>query len=381
MPATENNTFTGKKIGKVIKYIVFATNILAILFLLLSILAWTILPSKITFIAYLGLVFPITLFINVAYLILWTVFWRWKYALVQLIVILCCWQPISTCFPIHFKTDKLPENKIKVLTYNVRGFNWLKGKEARENPIFDYVANSGADIVCFQEFAVSTDKRKNSIITEEELDKIMKDYPHKSIIRLREARKNSTYIYGIACYSKFPILESRKVAIESAYNGSVIHTLDIQRRKVSLVINHLESNRLTAEDKKLYKDFLKTRDRESFDEMSQTLQERLGAAYKVREEQANIIKQFMDLQDTNATIVCGDFNDTPISYAYHTISKGLIDAHANTGFGQGITYHENYFLVRIDYILHSSSFQSYNCTVDKVKYSDHYPVWTYLAFR
>lgn len=371
--------FTAKKIGRFIKYTIFATNIIAIIFLLLSILAWTIVPSKIVFIAYLGLIFPITLFVNVCYLILWLVFWRWKYALVQLVVIACCWQPISTCFPIHFKSKNIPENRIKILTYNVRGFNWLTGDKARNNPIFDYIVNCDADIICLQEFSISKNGGRRSLISEKEVDQIMKDYPYKSIINLGPAKKY--HIYGIACYSKFPILESIKVPIESTYNGSAIHTLEIQGKKVSLVINHLESNSLTAKDKQLYKDFLKTRDKESFDAMANTLQDKLSTAYSVREEQVNVIRGFLDKQETDATIICGDFNDTPISYTYHTMKKDMVDSYANTGFGQGITYHENYFWVRIDYIMHSKAFQSYNCTVDKVKYSDHYPIWTYLSFK
>ena len=104
-------------------------------------------------------------------------------------------------------------------------------------------------------------------------------------------------------------------------------------------------------------------------------------AYKKRERQADLIANYIEQQDTNATIVCGDFNDTPISYAYHKIKGDMTDAFANTGLGQGITYHENRFWFRIDFIMHSLAFESYNCTVDKVKYSDHYPVHTYLHFK
>ncbi len=194
--------------------------------------------------------------------------------------------------------------------------------------------------------------------------------------------KAPTYIYGVACYSKFPILESFKVPTkESVYNGAVIHTLEIQGKKVTLVVNHLESNRLTSKDKKTYKDFLKTRDKESFGDMASTLQNKLGAAYKIRENQVDIIRHHIDQQKTDATIVCGDFNDAPLSYTYHKMKGQLTDAYKNTGFGQGITYHENYFWVRIDFIMHSANIESYNCTVDKVKYSDHYPIWTYLAFK
>ena len=56
----------------------------------------------------------------------------------------------------------------------------------------------------------------------------------------------------------------------------------------------------------------------------------------------------------------------------------LKDAYVANGFGPGITYHEDLFLYRIDYILHSKNIKSYRTTVGKVNYSDHYPVYSYL---
>jgi len=375
------NKLSKIKVGKFIKYAVFATNILAIIILFLSVLAWYVVPSRVSIIAYLGLGFPIILFVNVLYLLLWVITFRWRYALVQIIAISICWQPILTCFPVHFKTKEsdIPENRIKVLTYNVRAFNWLRGEAARENPILEYLVNSNADIICLQEFAVSPVKNKNSIISEKEIKEILKDYPYSQIIRLGTSRGNLTY--GLACFSKFPIEKAERLPLESSYNGSAMFELNINKRKVTLVNNHLESNRITAEDKQLYKEFFKTRDRDMIGEVAMNVQARLGTAYKIREAQADIIKSLIDRQETDATIICGDFNDSPISYAYYTIKGDLVDSYANTGFGQGITYHENKFWFRIDFIMHSLAFQSYNCTVDKVKYSDHYPVWTYLAFK
>lgn len=373
------NKINKEIVRKYLRYIVFATNILAIVLLILSALAWTVLPSKVTFIAYLGLGFPFILALNVAYLILWSVLLRWKLALVQLIALLFYWNPISTYFPIHSKTKNIPESSFKILTYNVRGFNWIVGDSARSNPIFDYITSSGADIVCLQEFVVAEKKSKNGIISEAEFNKIMKDYPYHSIIRL--GHMDSSYKYGLACYSKFPIEKSANIPIESTFNGSAIHEINIDNKIVTLVNNHLESNRITAEDKELYSKFFKSKNKEMLDEITRNIKNRLGAAYLVREKQANIIKTYIDKQQTAATIVCGDFNDTPISYAYYTIKGDLIDSFANTGLGQGITYNENKFWFRIDYIMHSLGIQSYNCTVDKIDYSDHYPVWTYLNFK
>lgn len=374
------NKQAGKVVAKWIKYTVLATNIVAILLLFLSVSAWYIVPSKVTFIAYLGLGFPFVLAVNVAYMLLWVIFWRWRYAIVQFVVLASCWIPINTYFPIHFQTKEVPDKAIKVLTYNVRGFNWLTGKAARKNPMIEYIAESGADIICLQEFAVSTRKDKKGIITESELNKILKDYPYRSIERLGD--RNGHTAYGIACYSKYPINKSALLPLNSTYNGAAIYEMEIKKKLVTFVNAHLESNRINGEDKKLYSDFLKNSpDRETFDAVANNIQERLGVAFKSREEQANVISQYIAKQGTIATIVCGDFNDTPISYAYHRIKGDMIDSYASTGLGQGITFHENRFWFRIDFIMHSLAFESYNCTVGDVKYSDHYPVWSYLAFK
>lgn len=378
MPAKSKQA--GRVVAQWIKRTVFVTNLIAILLLLLSISAWYIVPSKVTFIAYLGLGFPFILGVNLIYLFLWIIFWRWRYAIIQLVVLASCWIPINTYFPVNFKTKEIPEKSFKVLSYNVRGFNWLTGKDARKNPMIDYIAESGADIICLQEFAISTRKDKRGIITESELNKILKKYPYRSIERLGN-RKGHT-AYGIACYSKFPIKKSALLPLNSTFNGAAIYEMEINGKTVTLVNVHLESNRINAEDKQLYSNFLSnSADKETFDAVANNIQERLGVAYKSREEQANIISQYIAKEGTIATIVCGDFNDTPISYAYHKIKGDMIDAYANSGSGQGITYHENRFWFRIDFIMHSLAFQSYNSEVGDVKYSDHYPVWTYLHYK
>ena len=85
--------------------------------------------------------------------------------------------------------------------------------------------------------------------------------------------------------------------------------------------------------------------------------------------------------DSDYTLVCGDFNDTPVSYVHRMIQGPLTDAYAASGWGMGTTYNENFFWFRIDNILHSANLIPMNCTVDKVRYSDHYPLWCYLKME
>ena len=78
-------------------------------------------------------------------------------------------------------------------------------------------------------------------------------------------------------------------------------------------------------------------------------------------------------------ILCGDFNDTPLSYAYRTVCGSLSDAYAEAGVGPGISYNRSIFRFRIDHLLHSSDMRAYCATVDnRVRLSDHYPLWCVL---
>lgn len=74
-------------------------------------------------------------------------------------------------------------------------------------------------------------------------------------------------------------------------------------------------------------------------------------------------------------IICGDFNDTPVSYCYQQIRGALSDSWEEAGWGPGITYNRNKFWFRIDHIFHSKHFKTIDIKVlDEYSYSDHYPV-------
>ena len=57
-------------------------------------------------------------------------------------------------------------------------------------------------------------------------------------------------------------------------------------------------------------------------------------------------------------IVCGDFNDTPMSYVYRTMAKGLNDAFSQCGSGYSHTFRGFFNTLRIDYVLSSAGFDA-----------------------
>lgn len=75
----------------------------------------------------------------------------------------------------------------------------------------------------------------------------------------------------------------------------------------------------------------------------------------------------------HARIVCGDFNDTPLSYTYRLMSRGLQDAFREKGRGFSHTYRGFYNTFRIDYVLVSDDFEVLSYEVPSVEFSDHHP--------
>lgn len=362
------------KFRDVVKWIIFATNIVAIILLFCSYLSWHVSPLKTNLFSYIGLGFGIILLINVGYLIFWIIFSKWKLALISLAAILLCYKPVTTFFPLHFNNEKKPEGCIKLLTYNVQGFPKERDKNSPNHPILDYIAETDADIVCLQEYLVS--RTRQTIFSQGDVNKILKQYPYRSVTSLESSGKY--HIYGLACFSKFPIEKTHEIVFESSYNGAVVYTVNINGERYTVANVHLESNNIKPEDKKLYNDFLQNSDSVRLEQVTSNIRNRLGRSYRIRAQQVEKVKDYIEKQDTKGTIICGDFNDTPISYAYQKMSKGLNDAYVSTAFGPGITYHEDLFLFRIDHILYSENIKAYQTKRDKIKYSDHYPLRTYL---
>lgn len=358
--------------------LVASVHLFCILLMLLAAYSDRVSPADSLIFAYLGLIFPVLCLINICFLLYWAFLLKWKMLIVGVAGFLFCMPSLMAYFPIHMKKKDIPkENVIKILTYNVMGFGYKDHTAESPNPIVEYIANSGADIVCMQEYLIG--KSKN-FLTNQKLQRAWHMYPYRSFIPLATVNRNQSI--GLAVYSKFPIYRSKRIKYKSNFNGSSLHELNIKGQTVYLVNNHLESFKLTMEDRSRYSNFIKNINTDTFDAFKGAIHRKLGPAYRLRAVEAEIVAgEIRKLGNTQPIIVCGDFNDTPISYAHRTVLGNLKDAFSSSGCGVGVTYNQNFFWFRIDHIFHSANLTSMNCTVDKVKYSDHYPQWCYLKMN
>jgi len=184
----------------------------------------------------------------------------------------------------------------------------------------------------------------------------------------------------VGTFSKYPIINEVNINFDSKYNTMIYSDIVVDGDTIRLFNNHLESNRLTERDRDLPMQLKKNFDSDNLSGTTLHLSRKLNAAYKKRAMQADTIADLIK-RSPYKVVVCGDFNDVPVSYTYTTIKGKLKDAFSETGFGLGWTLNLSIYRFRLDYVLYDSTYVVDNYKVNKVNYSDHYPIECNLSKR
>ncbi len=354
--------------------IIFVANNIAVLFLLLSYLSIYVSPDKFWIFAFLGISYPYLLLINILFLIFW-ILKADKYFLLSLIAILIGYSHINRTLKIASKSNKHIENQFKVLSYNVRLFDVFKYKwkdknsYTDRNKIFDFLKEENADIICLQEFFYNKSHHFKTS------DTIVQFIEAKNVHTEFTSKNDSNYFYfGAATFSKYPIIKKGKIEFENKTDNICIFSDIIKNKDTIRIYNiHLESIKLSKEDENFYSEISKYGEQEKIKNGSRKIFSKLKRAFIKRASQARDLAEHIK-NSPFPVIICGDFNDTPVSYAYSKISQNLKDAFVESGSGIGNTYNGKFPSFRIDYILYSNQFSANSFEVRKLDYSDHYPI-------
>lgn len=359
-----------KYIGKLLAVILLALNAVAGLLMLLSAYSPHVNPQTHPVWSCIGLFFPAFLLANLLFLCFWAVVYR-RYALFPLLLLLCCWGSIRTYLPFNPFQGEKPEGAIKFLSYNTQAFG---SKEAhtkeKSNKVLAYLQQSNADIICLQEYIWGERLKKKDI------DYALREYKYKHYYPLGKG------FNGLGCYSRYPILSATPIHYNSQSNGSIAYRIKVDKDTLLVINNHLESNRILMEDVDTYQEMVTAPNRHNFLTGLKKLWKKLAVATKTRSAQAEAVAEKVKESADKHIIVCGDFNDSPISYTHHILNKELNDAFVESGNGPGISYNKHRMYFRIDHILTSKSLKVYDCTVDHTAgSSDHYPIWCYVSLK
>lgn len=364
----------GNLLKKILRFssLIKILTIICLSGLLLAYLAPFVHPNTFKILPFFGLAYPIILICTLVLLVIWTLA-KSKWALITLIVLLIGGKLHFRMIAVGSDEDVLPseERVLNVMSYNVRLFDLYTAttdtRFEKRNAIFEYIKTENPDIICFQEF-YHQDK-PTSFSTRDSLIEILgiKDYHERYAHKLR-GRQN----FGVAILSKYPMIAKGDVMFSSQGENDfnycvyvdIVKNLDTFR-----VYNvHLQSIRLMQEDYSVFVDgSTQTKEKKS---TIRLLIDKLRIAYPKRAEQARTVADHIE-NSPYPTIVCGDFNDTPMSYAYNQFDKMLIDAYRNCSTGIGTTYVGKVPAGRIDYIFHTKDLKSSHFVIQKDALSDH----------
>ena len=279
-------------------------------------------------------------------------------------IILLGWGHIRHFYSFPWKSSKGGgAGGITVMTFNVRSFDIYANSSIThpEEEIISFLRKVKPDILCLQEIYTSP-----RTVPERKIISAL-GYPYH-FISYNTSRSNGVRS-GMAIFSRFPLKGKKVIRFEGTPNQTQYCEVLAGGDTLRIYNNHLQSTHLGGQEFRLYNP---SNENETIRDVK-NISLRLKDAYHQRARQVKILHDSI-ARSPWRVIVCGDFNDTPVSYTYHHLSRGLTDAFVESGKGFGKTYHGKVPSFRIDYILHDKKLRSTGYRTFHNTLSDHFAV-------
>lgn len=317
---------------KIIRFILLLIHIGILGLLLLTPLNSVVSPEAFPFFNLLSLAFPVLMILNVLLCLIWVLSWK-KRSVFFIGMSLFLFNPMQRW--LNYKPKNTETADLKIVSFNVKGA--IFGQEK----IYDYLKNSGADIIIGQEYGSQFN---------------VPNYPHRA-----------TDATIVATNSKTEILKVE--SLDTRGNGNAIFT-DIRFKGKIIRVFNIYLNPFSFDKAKVKP----SDDLEKNEGKAKYVLRRLIPTFKIHQEEIIAIRKAIE-NSPYPVIVAGDFNAVPNSYEYYEIGKNLTDAFVEVGRGSSTSFHDYKFPIRIDYIFTSKEIKPVRYRVDRsVKLSDHFPV-------
>lgn len=344
---------------KIIDKIVFLISIIALSGLSGAYLSSYINPNTFVWASLLSLAYPYLLIGNILLLFYWIIRWK-KMSWVTLVVLLAGIPAFMTYYGTSSYPAPHPDSDLSLLSYNIRYFDiygWSQKKDTKEK-LLQYLNQYQGEVICLQEFATNEQTGNQQFLARQ-----LHSYPYHYI------RKD------MAIFSRIPLLNQNYIPFPSPHTGAscIYCDLPLGTDTIRIYSVHLESYKLGKKERLFMKQISQGVKSNDLPNEVKNLATRLTTANKNRAQQARQIKHHIQ-KSPHPVILCGDFNDTPLSYTYREIKKGLSDSFIQKGRGIGNTYIGEFPSFRIDYILHTPELETLYYLRDTIRLSDHYPI-------
>ena len=337
---------------KFLKILIIILNVLAAIALLISSLAGLVKPSTNIFVSLASYGYLFLLFINVLFAVFWLCL-KSRWFILSLAVILLRFNLVHRYVQLGGTEDVevVSEDDIKLLSFNVNIFKW---SDSASRNTLDIVRTEKPDVICFQEFFTNL------------------PYPILDTMKalgysdMHNFMKTSKGVYGCTTFSRYKMIKKDKVGGTRTIFTDIVKGSDTIR-----IYNvHLDSYHLDETDEA------------EIDKMSHGKVDTVTSRRTMRKFKTTLLKHENEValleshieQCPYPSLLCGDFNDPPASYAYGRLIKHYSDAFCKKGHGFGSTYNGDFPAFRIDYILFDDNFKALSYKRITSDISDHYPI-------
>ncbi|MGB7841702.1 MAG: endonuclease/exonuclease/phosphatase family protein [Salinimicrobium sp.] len=316
--------------------------------LLFSYLLPYIPPHTFALLSVFSLGVPFLITVNLIFLLFW-LFRLKKQLWLSMLVLVIGINHVTSIYEISSSKDlDDQESVMRVLSYNVRQFNlygWNKKDRNIPEKIAEFVKKQNPDVISMQEYF------KGEI-------NIAGSFPHRYIYLKEENAE-----FGLAIFSKFPILNKGSLDFPTSSNNNAIFADILKGKDTIRIINvHLQSFSVKPNLDNLEK------------QHSKKVFLGMGQTFVRQEKQMDLVIDLVQ-KSPYPVLVMGDFNNTAYSYIYREIkSQGLFDAYKEAGNGFGQTFDFKFFPLRIDFLLAAEELEVISFDNHEIPYSDHYPV-------
>ncbi len=351
-------------LGKLLVFIFAVLAFLGLVAMALSVINAYINPQHFIWTTVFGLAFWVILIFNVVVFFFLLLLWSNK-IWISVLALLIAIPGISKSFSLGSKVEA--DSSIRIMSYNVHQFCVGKktNKEQHVNQLMDMVREQAPDILGCQEFSGF-----NSKMTRPKCIEIFAENTGFQYVYYN--RKNN--YAGNVIFSKYPIA---KVAEDSGFGqentyGVMVSVDAGEKGKFHVANVHLLSYMITDNEIDV---LTNTSERKNnLDTIGKKVLHKLNNAFQRRSEELKKVLEGMPPVD-GPIIICGDFNEPPLSYNYRQMQKaGFVDTFTKVGFGIKPTYAGKLPLLRIDYIWANDGVKPLDFERYKYKASDHYPI-------
>ncbi|KAA6437117.1 endonuclease/exonuclease/phosphatase family protein [Rufibacter glacialis] len=318
---------------------------------------------------FIAMSLPGALVLNAVLLVLW-VWQRPLWAFWPALLIFLFWGQYTRYLTYNTSEASLApaEAQIKVLSYNVRVFNVYQHLHAADPSVpekeMQWVAEHPADILCLQEFY--HDKTENTYNSRKRIGK----QQDREIYVGKALTNDIGAEFGLAIFSKFPIIDKGTVTFDRPTKNQVIFVdVKLPSKDTLRVYNmHLES--MAIEEKEVA---AAVQSEAGLKTSGRNIARRLKGGFIARSHQVERLLEHIQAS-RHPVLLCGDLNDLPSSYTYHQLRRSLQNGFEEGGNGFGFTYNGR-LPIRIDNQFFSDRLKLLQFDVlNQIQFTDHFPL-------